>query len=437
MKRINLIFILVAFFGNAYSTEQIPDKLIADDQSGMLIVEWSKSSPFEQYIDSMFCSTPFTGRGTANYRGFVATWRLLDSLLYLEKISIEQHELPLTSIFGGDKNAIFANWYSGIVMVQFSDEKKRKGNYSIWKISFLKFKQGRLLQQEDAVFNVKNNIFVMSEGYADLSIQYDNEIKSALAIALSVEENKKDCFRKRSNQIEEIKAINKEIESKITIKKDKEMSKQRSQVKLLENTDRSFNEFVKLFSSDREPILGLVNGFPYSIHYSLSVNNPIIIGSIWLWMPVRDSLLVTSYFDMIEYFKNAELRVSNMNWLKEWKNESVDREVEVQIFGKSIGETDLEMELTALPAWRLAGLNGGAMYKFYLREKRKAVATLYMSNDEEKTLVTSLNKEVKIGSRNLLDSNKIFYHKSQIIPEFATIGKRGEFELNNKPANRR
>lgn len=119
MKKIILsFFIIISICTALHATAQFPDILIYNGTEYSLM-----SNPLESYFtknnprpDKLF---PFTC--TANWRGYVATWKIDAGKLYLVKVaagdcSSNPRELDVTSIFG-KKLPVEAAWFSGILRI--------------------------------------------------------------------------------------------------------------------------------------------------------------------------------------------------------------------------------------------------------------------------------------------------------------------------------
>lgn len=115
MKRLLKILALLIFPLSAFATGQVADVLIY--QGDTLPI---RSNPLEQYLDSKPKRTinryELTWTSTACYRGYRATWEVINDSLYLR--SIEKgcvNKVPfyfdLVKEFGTDK--VFASWFTG------------------------------------------------------------------------------------------------------------------------------------------------------------------------------------------------------------------------------------------------------------------------------------------------------------------------------------
>jgi hypothetical protein len=109
---------------NLYSTEQIDDFVSYNNEICRLQVSWEYPSPLETFEDNNY---KFTANSTANLRGFIATWRIYNSLMYLDKVEDGNgQEIQLNNIFDNSliiNNSIFAQWFSGFLMIKSSPER--------------------------------------------------------------------------------------------------------------------------------------------------------------------------------------------------------------------------------------------------------------------------------------------------------------------------
>ena len=92
MKRTFFILLILFVSGKTFATEQVPDILFSDNLELSLSTGWGHPSPLETYFYQKNVEYPFYGFSTANYRGHVAVWEIVDSNLYLTEIRIEGYE---------------------------------------------------------------------------------------------------------------------------------------------------------------------------------------------------------------------------------------------------------------------------------------------------------------------------------------------------------
>jgi hypothetical protein len=111
-----LVFALFALPTLAWATVQVPDKLIFEGKSHELY-----AVPLESYFSGRRPRPKWLKEtNTACWRGYVATWEVVDDMLYLKRVDLGNFEKPknLTPrLFPGKKPPIPADWFSGTVRV--------------------------------------------------------------------------------------------------------------------------------------------------------------------------------------------------------------------------------------------------------------------------------------------------------------------------------
>jgi len=135
MKRTLFILLILFILGKTFATEQVPDILIYDNLELSLSTGWGHPSPLETYYFQNNIALPFVGFSTANYRGHIAVWEIIDTNLYLNEILIEdyvidpngQYEYVLESYEPNEycvkpkscppseDGNVFADWFSGVL----------------------------------------------------------------------------------------------------------------------------------------------------------------------------------------------------------------------------------------------------------------------------------------------------------------------------------
>jgi hypothetical protein len=121
MKKI--MHILTTFFlllpSVVWATAQIPDSLIYKGEKLYIF-----SNPLESYFnaDNPRPRDIFKFSCTACWRGYVATWKIEDGELFLQKIvegtcSSKAKEIRLSHIFPDQKGPIRASWFSGTLRI--------------------------------------------------------------------------------------------------------------------------------------------------------------------------------------------------------------------------------------------------------------------------------------------------------------------------------
>lgn len=111
-----------------YATEQVPDILYYQGQKFALSTGWGHPSPLQAYFYQNDIKYPFTMLSTANYRGHIATWEILDGRLFLREIRIEEkkfnpNEFSIISLTDtiSKNEMVFSDWFSGVIECQSID----------------------------------------------------------------------------------------------------------------------------------------------------------------------------------------------------------------------------------------------------------------------------------------------------------------------------
>lgn len=128
MKTI-LTIILTVFIGlNLFATAQYPDKLIYNGKEYSL-----NSNPLESYFEKNPDKRPKGGvMSTALWRGYVATFEIRDSLLYVKDIQIQywdtidkkKHNTKWKSVLNEvfpEQKEIKVDWLTGIIVLPYGD----------------------------------------------------------------------------------------------------------------------------------------------------------------------------------------------------------------------------------------------------------------------------------------------------------------------------
>jgi hypothetical protein len=78
------------------------------------------SEPLESYFDETHPRPPFQAPHTACWRGYIASWEIVENKLYLTELQawLENKEVGLTAVFPRKKKPIFAKWFSGVLRLQ-------------------------------------------------------------------------------------------------------------------------------------------------------------------------------------------------------------------------------------------------------------------------------------------------------------------------------
>ncbi len=128
-------------------TAQAPDTLKYKGRKYHLATE-----PLRPYLQAMNIEYPATS--TANYRGYIASWEVIDDKLYLVDVILpgyfSESERP-NNLFP-DEEKTFAGWYTGEIRMPHGEllEYVHNGYGSLYeKELFLRFLNGELLGESE------------------------------------------------------------------------------------------------------------------------------------------------------------------------------------------------------------------------------------------------------------------------------------------------
>lgn len=128
-------------------TAQIRDTLKYNGREYSLATE-----PLRPYLEVK--NIQYQGISTANYRGYVASWEIIDNKLYLTNIKIPGFLPEMDSeadLFPG-QDKTFADWYTGVIRIPHEEllEYVHNGYGSIYeKELFLRFLNGNLIGESE------------------------------------------------------------------------------------------------------------------------------------------------------------------------------------------------------------------------------------------------------------------------------------------------
>lgn len=141
--------------GQAYATAQIPDSIVIDGETHPLHTEplmpYLLSNPL---VEKSFLV--WGGGCSASWRGYKATWEVVDRKLYLIRIEIgpcsdTPEVVPIDVIFQNNSKREFAEWYSGVMTIpQGKLVKPIPGGYASKYENYLtlKIKDGVVVDSE-------------------------------------------------------------------------------------------------------------------------------------------------------------------------------------------------------------------------------------------------------------------------------------------------
>jgi len=116
MKNTFVLFAICLLASTAYSTQQVPEKLIYKGHEHPLAC-----LPLEEYFDANHPRPEeLIGNNTACHRGYVGTWEIKDKGLYLKslerfRMSGPMKKIPFSLVFKDQKPPVKATWYTGVL----------------------------------------------------------------------------------------------------------------------------------------------------------------------------------------------------------------------------------------------------------------------------------------------------------------------------------
>ncbi|OAD21658.1 conserved hypothetical protein, secreted [Candidatus Thiomargarita nelsonii] len=153
MKKIVTTLFLIMLTGNVLATAQYPDILVYQGKNQPIF-----TNPLESYFDKQHPrpKNVFKFSCTANWRGYVATWKIEENDLYLVKLvegscGEDAPEIPITTIFPEQQAPIKANWFSGTLRIPLGKRLQyvHMGYGSIYeKELFLTIENGKIVNEE-------------------------------------------------------------------------------------------------------------------------------------------------------------------------------------------------------------------------------------------------------------------------------------------------
>ena len=195
MKLISIAFILVSLCFQSIATEQTPDVFIHNGKEAELHTTWAYQSPLEHYFSKSKTNSPFQMESTGNYRGYVAHWEVIDKKLFLKKITVETEKeeyvknevgqysqkrepYDLSKVFesGITPNGIFADWFSGSILI-FVDPYKKTGEGRCYSIEY---KKVLIISLSKGVLTDKHS-FIPDDYYQAVREVHSNKDSSTLS----------------------------------------------------------------------------------------------------------------------------------------------------------------------------------------------------------------------------------------------------------------
>jgi len=410
-----LLLALVAGFCPAAAAES--ERVLFRGSNLRLVPSGTFPSPLGPYFQGVLCGSPLPS-GTPE---IVSRWSLVDSLLYLERTEVGDEALPLRRLFGR-KGRVPARWVSGVLRAESSG---RSGGDSIflWRLDgghLVEMATASGYQEDRAPERLDSNFLRLREGW-----------KRGIASVPETLGSGSGCSRKAARKWLAAVAASAERSAKQDVRRKVE-AQHRETENLREFIARtpgceSFHQSFEILRTLR----GRINSLPYSIYFMLRPLESKLVNSVWLWMPIGRDGLTCSFERFQAAYKACDARVSAIPWLSDWKSRSPDRTVEAHFLGDGIGENALTLEKEVVPIWIFAGLQGKPEFKLRLRKNHRAVATLYLSSSESRTLVTQLDPDPVLKGL-ALGAHRILLEPSQKVPEFALVDSEGTFTVNHR-----
>lgn len=135
MKNIFSFFGFIILVSNQLiATPQEQDILHYENKVLFVDIGWGHPSPLETFYRQNNILNPFRMLSTANYRGHIATWEIVNNKFFLIEISINKDTFQPEK-FGvkskdnsySSKNKVFADWFNGILNCY-----NRDGKYTVY-----------------------------------------------------------------------------------------------------------------------------------------------------------------------------------------------------------------------------------------------------------------------------------------------------------------
>lgn len=153
MKTI-LLTLLINFILINYvqATDQQSDILFYKNEKLSVDIGWGHPSPLETYYHQNDLNYPFQMLHTANYRGHIATWKIIDDKFFITEIAIEEENyLPekfnvksINNSFSKN-NKVFADWFTGVLVCQ---KRKKEDSWKTEYSMYIYVKNGEVQKSE-------------------------------------------------------------------------------------------------------------------------------------------------------------------------------------------------------------------------------------------------------------------------------------------------
>lgn len=150
MKKAVVILIILICSNYIGATEQVPDQLYYNGNKITLHTGWGHPSPLQTYYSQNDLIYPFRVLSTANYRGHIAIWEIIDDNLYLKEIQVrdslftpEKYGVKSENDTSNRNNSVFADWFSGVIA-----GRKDKDSYYFY-VRYGEIKEAQTISEKD------------------------------------------------------------------------------------------------------------------------------------------------------------------------------------------------------------------------------------------------------------------------------------------------
>lgn len=179
-----ILFIIIFISLNVFATQQQNDVIEYKGIHSELDISWSSPSPLEAYfVGDKKKDYPFEELHTANYRGHIATWQIIDKKLILTEVVApaslfrstgKAKPIKLTKILPGkyiSENKAFAGWFTGHLLIKSTPfEKEHKSEFDGEEYFVKDFREYSIIQIDQG--NVISEKSYDSDNFWSLSSRY-------------------------------------------------------------------------------------------------------------------------------------------------------------------------------------------------------------------------------------------------------------------------
>lgn len=182
MRYFILIIVFVSL--NVFATQQQNDVIVYKGIQSELDISWSSPSPLEAFfVGDRKKDYPFEELHTANYRGHIAKWQIIDKKLLLTEVVVpaspfrsvgKDKPIKLTRILPSkyiSENKAFADWFTGHLLIKSTPfEKKHKSEFDGEEYFVKDFREYSIIQIDQG--NVISEKSYDSDKFWSLSSRY-------------------------------------------------------------------------------------------------------------------------------------------------------------------------------------------------------------------------------------------------------------------------